>query len=386
METQKARFGLPMYYAAVGFYWLAMYAFVPTFSNFAISQGVTKEFAGVIAGSYGFVQMLLRIPLGIASDKIKKRKPFVTLGMILITASVLGMYFFPTGAGLLLFRGLSGAAAASWVTITVLYSSYFSPKEAAGAMGRISSVMYVGQIIGMLLCGVVAQAFGGKAPFLFAAAFGAAGIALSFFIVENAPESPPLKIRELLMVGLTPKLMSVSALAILYQIITFGTVQGFTPVFAKEIGAPPFAQGALVALFTFFVMCAALWSTSKRLRARYGERRLIVGGFAAVAVSVGLMPLFPTVPALLALVCVQGFAGGLFFPMLMGLGIEDVAPEKRGAAMGFYQSIYGLGMFIGPVLVGSLSESFDLSLSFVALAAIGAVSAALGFALTRKRP
>jgi len=48
--------------------------------------------------------------------------------------------------------------------------------------------------------------------------------------------------------------------------------------------------------------------------------------------------------------------GGLNYPVLMGLAIKNIQSEKRGAAMGFFQSIYALGMFIGPLITGWLTK------------------------------
>ena len=44
---------------------------------------------GLVVGSYGLIQMLLRIPLGIWSDRIGKRKVFITIGVLLALGSSL---------------------------------------------------------------------------------------------------------------------------------------------------------------------------------------------------------------------------------------------------------------------------------------------------------
>ena len=45
-------------------------------------------------------------------------------------------------------------------------------------------------------------------------------------------------------------------------------------------------------------------------------------------------------------------------PLTMASAIETVPNEKRGAAMGIYQAIYGIGMFVGPVLGGIVIDRF----------------------------
>ena len=53
--------------------------------------------------------------------------------------------------------------------------------------------------------------------------------------------------------------------------------------------------------------------------------------------------------------------------------------DKRATAMGFFQAIYGLGMFIGPVLMGIIGDYFSLNEGFIVLGVLGACSALLAY-------
>ena len=53
--------------------------------------GAGSVLVGMIVGSYGFVQMLLRIPLGICSDRVKKRRVFVQEGFLATILSGAGL-------------------------------------------------------------------------------------------------------------------------------------------------------------------------------------------------------------------------------------------------------------------------------------------------------
>ncbi|MBR4442619.1 MAG: MFS transporter, partial [Clostridia bacterium] len=52
---------------------------------------------------------------------------------------------------------------------------------------------------------------------------------------------------------------------------------------------------------------------------------------------------------------------GLILPLTMSSAIESVPNERRGAAMGIYQAVYGLGMFLGPVIAGAVIERFSVT-------------------------
>ena len=85
-------------------------------------------------------------------------------------------------------------------------------------------------------------------------------------------------------------------------------------------------------------------------------------------------------------------------PQTMSGAIEEIPDEKRGAAMGIYQAVYGLGMFVGPVLAGLIMERFPAAASggseavpaYSAVFFMAMIIALAGLVLTlftvRKRP
>ena len=65
----------------------------------AYSKMVTGSLqaAGLVMGAYGLPQFLLRIPLGILSDRWRRRKPFVLLGFLFNGMAALGLHVVPCG-------------------------------------------------------------------------------------------------------------------------------------------------------------------------------------------------------------------------------------------------------------------------------------------------
>lgn len=81
---------------------------------------------------------------------------------------------------------------------------------------------------------------------------------------------------------------------------------------------------------------------------------------------------------ILTLLFTQIFVGigrGLLNPLLMSLSIKHIESSKTGTAMGFYQAIYGLGMFIGPILMGTLADWLSLKFGFIVIGAFGIIAA-----------
>jgi len=372
-----------LFCAVTGLYWFSLYAYVPILPGYAESLGASHRMVGLILGSYGFTQMLLRIPLGIYSDAINRRKIFVILGVVAAFFGAVGMWLFPTPVMLLLFRALTGVAAATWVTYTVLFSSYFDDDDAPKAIGYISAFNALGQMTAMMLGGFAAQNVGRVAPFMVAAAGGALGILMSFMIAEKEVERPATEVSELLAVGKQENLLFVSALAILVQLITFATVYGFTPIAAERIGAGDFELGLLTTLSTAPMILASALSGAFFAK-RYGERRTLMVGFTLLGLSCMVIPFIRVMPLMYVSQFIAGFARGVVFPLLMGMSIKFVADEQRATAMGFFQAIYGIGMSIGPIFVGVISDVMSLSWGFWLVGLSGLAGAALAYVGSQK--
>ena len=77
---QPERMAIWAFYGGTFLYWGALYVYSPILSVYAQSLGASFTTIGMVVGAYGFVQMLLRIPLGIWSDRLGRRLPFLYAG------------------------------------------------------------------------------------------------------------------------------------------------------------------------------------------------------------------------------------------------------------------------------------------------------------------
>ncbi|MFW5981684.1 MAG: MFS transporter [Halanaerobiaceae bacterium] len=373
MSSKKKN--IRLFFFVTIFYWFSMYAYIPTFSPYIETLGASHRLIGLILGSYGFTQMLIRIPLGIYSDRINKRKVFVIIGIMLSIVSGSGMYFSESPYLILLFRSLAGASAATWVSFTVLFSSYFTQEETSKSIGIINAAVKLGQVVAMFLAGIVAQNLGQQSPFLLAALGGVLGLALSAGVEEKKdPEHKALNISELFKVASNYNLLMVSFLAIILMLITYATTFGFVPLLAKRLGASEFHLGLLTTVTTIpGILSASLSGTY--FTKKFTEKKSIIIGFILISLSCLVVPFISRLSSLYLSQMLNGFAQGIVFPLLMGLSIKDVELRKRGTAMGFFQAIYGLGMFAGPVLLGFLSDMLGLRTGFGVIAMISIMGA-----------
>jgi len=358
-------------------YWCSMYTYVPILSPYLEDIRFNYTLIGIVLGSYGFIQLLVRFPLGIVSDRLGKRKPFVLMGFATSAVGCLMFLVFQDPVGVTAARAMTGISASAWVAFTVLYASWFPPQEATRAMGTLSFATGAGQLIGMGMSGFMSDAWGYAATFragLLAALIGGVG---ALFIRETGSASgrAPMRTADLLVVTRDRTLLKVSLLSVLAHAVLFITMFGFTPSYAVKIGAGQAELSLLV--FAFMIPhTAASWLSAQKIAPRIGPWRTVLAGFLVSGLCTAAIPFIPNMPLLYATQALSGFAQGMHLPLLLGLAIQFIEPAKRATAMGFYQAVYSLGMFSGPFLAGWLNDGFGLAGGF----AFGALSAFLAAA------
>ena len=145
-------------------FWYSLYIYVPILSPYVKHLSGSSALVGAVIGSYGFAQLLFRLPIGIWSDSKGKRKLFVLSGFALAFVSCIGLALFPNAWFLLLFRWISGIAASMWVVFSVYYSSYFREEQTARAMSQITFCMGVAQMLGTYSGGWISESFTQEIP------------------------------------------------------------------------------------------------------------------------------------------------------------------------------------------------------------------------------
>jgi len=359
-------------------YWTSMYMYVPILSPYLTSQGLSLSMIGIVLGSYGFVQLLVRFPIGLWSDTLGRRKPFIVLGLAAGAFSCL-LFIIPGGFGWSLAGRISaGVCASSWVAFTIMYASLFRPDEASKAMGQISAMTVAGQLLGMAFSAPLADSFGWHVPFYVGIGAGIVGLVVSLLIREepSAEGRPPMSIRLLRGVVRQRTLVRAALLSVLVHAMLFISMFGFTPLKAKELGADGWLLTAVVFAFMIPHAIASLLAGGV-LSAKVGEWRLLQIGFGIGAIATALISISPNLIILAATQAVNGFMQGLLLPMLLSLAIREAQLNERATAMGFYQAVYSVGMFAGPFVAGWMNDRWSIDSGFWLGGAAGAIATVL---------
>jgi len=102
---------------------------------------------------------------------------------------------------------------------------------------------------------------------------------------------------------------------------------------------------------------AVLLLTGSALGDRFGRRRMFTIGVAIFTAGSAAAALAPTIGMLVAARAVQGVGGALLVPLTLTMLSAVTPPERRGALLGAWGGIGGLGAALGPLAGGALAGS-----------------------------
>ena len=361
------------YYASMFLYWGALYIYSPILSVYAQSLGASFTTVGMVVGAYGFVQMWLRIPLGVWSDRLGRRLPFLYAGHFFNLVGCLGLAMAPTPTYLVIFRGVLGISAATWVAFTVLFASYFPPNQTPKAMGVVTAINGISLIIVNGLGGQIAEMWGMGTTFYAGAGLAAIGLIATVPIKEHRITRQPPTFRQIWRIITHPALMLIAAITALNHYSFWATTFGFIPLHAENLGASKFALGIIgVAALVPYTLTAPM---NHHFAARLGENRAVFVGILVMAVTMFVVPLIHNIPLLVISQGASGFGRGLVYPLLMGLSIREISSEDRATAMGVFQAIYAIGMFLGPTTTGAVADAVGLSGAFIIAGTVSVIAA-----------
>ena len=368
------------------FFWASEYCHVPFFTPYLRTLGLSATLIGFLVGCYGFTQLCVRIPLGIFADMSGRYRFLVRAGCFFTTISSLGLYMTQDVFWMFVCRILAGVAASTWVAFTVMFTGYFPEEESGKAIAQINGFNNTGKLLAFFLGSASATAFGYQAPLLMSCITGFAAMFFSFFIKDNDSRRTPQKPRELLEVFKDVSVLVPAFLAIVLQMLMQGTAFSFTSDVARSIGANAVEIGVSSCLFTV-TQIGAVFFLNSSWAGKQDRKNMVAAGFLLYTLYCLMVGFAPNMILMYAAQIIGGFANAVLTSVLMASCIAYVAPEKKSTAMGLYQAIYGIGMTIGPVIMGSFVDwsGYGGAFSLFALCALAGAIGALIFMPMVKR-
>ncbi|MDP2792738.1 MAG: MFS transporter [Sulfurisoma sp.] len=341
--------------AIFGLRMLGLFLILPVFVAGAgqLDGGADLTLVGIALGAYGLTQALFQIPFGAASDRWG-RKPIIVAGLLLFALGSVVAALAQDMTTVILGRVLQGAGAIS-AAVTALAADLTREQHRTKVMAMIGSsigLVFAGSLVAAPL---LYAAVGLAGIFWLTGLLALAAIGLVLFVVPAAPPVPRAigGMGQVLRDGQLMRLnVGVFALHVM-QTAMWVTVPAALAASADLPTAEHWKVYLPAVLLSFVILVPAVIVAEKRN---------------------AMKPIFLAAIALLLLVQLGlHFFGAGLWPLALWLTLFFVAfnvleatqpswisriapPHAKGTALGIYNTLQSLGLFLGGALGGWLAQ------------------------------
>jgi len=379
-----------------GSYFLGMAAIgftLPYLPLFLSEKGLSDRAIGLVS-TFAALSGLAQFPVGLWSDRIGTRKPFLVAALAVIAASTillrgaegalwlgfLVVLFAENGVGRAVVESLSGAEAAA-----------LAPKGGVGAaLGALRLWKPVGIILVALLGSWISERYGVDAILTPLVALQVLAVVAALLIHESALHSQhdpssgasepaagasDVKAGKELLPRDAGLWIFIVAMVLYHAANAPGGV--YLGLFLKRDLQAPDRLLAYAFVVSMIAWTLVVWPAGW-LADRVGRKPLLVAGWAIMAIRLGLLPLIHNPWLAVANQALDGLGNGMFAVLAASWVTDRLAdPRRSGEAQVIVGSCLVLGSAVGPAVSGFLVEPLGYRGLFAALAAVGAVATAV---------
>lgn len=353
---------------------LGMGIVIPFLPIYAKTLGATGVSIGVFFASFPLAQIACMPAIGRLSDR-RGRKTFIAAGLLLGGLTSFAYVVAPDMFFLTTIRFFQGLAVALILPISSALVGDLAPPDKRGELMGIFNLFLTGSIgVGPLVGGWLSDTYGMPTCFYLMGVLNCAAFAIVLLFLderraERGDGPQAASYRELF------RRPGVRGIAVYRMVsaVQMGLWFSFLPLLAVE--ALHISRSRLGILMAVYMLVNSLLQVPfGRLADRSSKRRLIVlsgwlvsGAFMTILFARDFWDL-------LLISAVAGSMGALAQPALTALAAGEGKQGGMGAVMGVLSMALSIGMMLGPVTAGLLSDHVGLRPLF----AFGAIAGGLG--------
>jgi MFS family permease len=322
------------------------------------------------------------LPAGLLLARLG-RKWTMLLGGCIYLLSTLMLYWVNSALVALACRLLTGFG---WALFSVARHAYISSQTDVNNRGRaialFGGVNRIGRFAGPAIGGMVAAAYGLRAPFL---VFGGVCVLVPAAVALFVPRMPHTRVasashlarEQLLEILKTHRRLLAAAGTgqLLAQAIRAGR-RVIIPLYAADVlGLDAGAIGLILSVSSAIDM--TLFYPTGVIMDRWGRKVAIVPAFFIQVISLGLVPFAGSFAGLLAAAALGGLGNGLSSGTMMTLGADLAPAEAQGEFLGVWRLVGDAGFSGSPIVVGGIADLVTLQSASWIICGIGLVAVAV---------
>ncbi|WP_135829643.1 MFS transporter [Halorussus halobius] len=365
----------------------------PTLPTLGPLLGISPLFVGVILSVNRFTRLLMNTPAGQILDTVGTRRPmiagFVVQGLVPF-GYVLGLDPGPipldSATIFLLSRACWGLGSAfvfvgAFSTITHITT----PANRGRWVGYMRGGQSLGFPAGLVMGGLVTDAFGYATAFVVAGAAGLCAAAVAALVLPNvnADIGETTSLRDLpALVGADARIFAVGAVNFVIRFLFAGVLLSTVVLYAETYGIGIGTLSGVGASGLVMAVSVLGSSLTTLLVGRYSDgltnrAALTVPGLVVFGSGFALLALVQTLETTLLGVALIGVGvGGTNPPLLAYLG--DISPDDDVGKLGGAYNVFGdLGSTLGPLVALPVANAVGFTVAYLACVGLVAVACVL---------
>lgn len=351
------------------------YLLLPTLPLFIKQMGGSEAQVGLAAGVFTLTAVVFRPFVGGLLDRYGRR-PFMIWGLVFFTLS---MYLYDWIGGIAILLALRVLHGASWAFSTTAVSTSVTDiipisrrGEGMGWFGMATTVaMAIGPMLGIW---VIQQ---GSFHHLFLLATGLSVAAFLLVLTTVIPFQPKPETRR---IQIFEKSVLPVTSALFFLAVAYGGITTFLPLFAESIK---------INSGTFFLVYALALTLARpfagKLSDRLGEANVIVPSLLVTVASLIVLSFSSGLGGVIVAALLYGLGFGSAQPALQAANLRLAHPEKRGVATASFMTAFDLGIGLGSIALGWVSQYTGYEVLFAVCAGSVGVSALVFVVFARRK-
>jgi len=317
--------------------------------------GASPFLIGVIGAAGGLTYSFMPLIAGIFSDKLK-RKVFISASVTSYGFSCI-FYSLTDNPSMLIF-----IKALEWVSMAIFWPAIEASLADTGeesleeTLKKFNISWGSAIIIGPMVGGLLISGYTIKAPFIFSLIVSFSLGVLSFILIKESPRRQERSMQE----GSEVERRSNSRYAIitaLSSILLFSTIGGINsslfPAYATDLGIPAYEIGLI--MFVSGASRTVAFYLANKIEAKLGKLAMFLGGSLTLAFASALTANSYITITFLICFLLFGLGAGISYAASISFILRRWSSSK-GYAAGLFESLIGLGYFLGPLTGGIISE------------------------------
>lgn len=357
----------------------AYYSLISTLPLYISSVlGANHSIVGLVLASYAIAAILIRPFCGFGLDYFGRKIIFITA--LVIYGLIFNVYIVALTVWFMI--AVRFAHGLTWGLTTTSNSTVAGdiiPAEKRGeGFGYFGVMTTAGMAIGPLIGSFILQHGGYNAMFL--SGFGISMVSMILAAMIRYPDyrrNPEMKFN---WIGLLESRALIPSLNLVITSLSYGGLLSFIALFGKEIGIKN-PSGFFLIYALGIIM--SRFSAGKAID-RNGPRRIIIICLSLLIVGFPLLALVRNEYGFYFSAIILGFGNGVVWPVFQTMINNIVEPNRRGAANSTAFMAMDLGMGLGMIIAGTISQTLSISSAFLFCSAFSAIGLTLFLRLTLK--